>query len=40
MINNPTLDRREILKPIIPNPEEYLIITGLAGLARCRRVDR
>ena len=34
MINNPTLDRREILKPIIPNPEDYLIITGLAGPAR------
>ena len=34
MITNPTLDRREILKPIIPNPEKYLIITGLAGPAR------
>ena len=34
MINNPTLDRREILRPIIPNPENYLIITGLAGPAR------
>ena len=34
MITNPTLDRREILKPIIPNPENYLIITGLAGPAR------
>ena len=34
MINHPTLDRREILNPIIPNPEDYLIITGLAGPAR------
>ena len=34
MITNPTLDRREILKTIIPNPENYLIITGLAGPAR------
>lgn len=34
MIKNPTLDRRDILKSIIPNPENYLIITGLAGPAR------
>ncbi len=33
MITNPTLARREILKTIIPNPENYLIITGLAGPA-------
>ena len=34
MITNPSLDRREILKSIIPNPKKYLIITGLAGPAR------
>ena len=34
MITNPILDRREILKSIILNPEKYLIITGLAGPAR------
>jgi len=28
------LDRRDILAPLIPNPEDYLIITGLAGPAR------
>ena len=34
MITNPTLDRREILGPLIPSPEDYLIVTGLAGPAR------
>lgn len=34
MIINPTLDRREILSPLIPNPEDYLIVAGLAGSAR------
>ena len=31
---NPTSDRRELLDQLVPNPDEYLIITGLAGSAR------
>ena len=29
-----TLDRREILPRLIPDPDKYLIITGLAGAAK------
>ena len=29
-----TLDRREILQKILPNPNDYLIVAGLAGAAR------
>ena len=29
-----TLDRREVLSHIFPNPNDYLFITGLAGSAR------
>ncbi len=29
-----TLDRREVLSKIFPNPKDYLFITGLAGSAR------
>ena len=29
-----TLDRREILPRLLPNPDKYLIITGLAGAAK------
>lgn len=34
MIANATLDRREILPRLIPNPDDYLIVAGLAGPAR------
>ena len=34
MIATPGLDRREILARIILNPDDYLIISGLAGPAR------
>ncbi|MBC8338687.1 MAG: thiamine pyrophosphate-binding protein [Alphaproteobacteria bacterium] len=30
----PTLDRREILSVLFPDPDDYLFITGLAGSAR------
>lgn len=29
-----TLDRRKILSKLIPTPEDFLIISGLAGAAR------
>jgi phosphonopyruvate decarboxylase len=29
-----TLDRRELLPPLFPDPDRYLFITGLAGAAR------
>ena len=28
------IDRRDLLAPLIPNPDDYLIVTGLAGPAR------
>lgn len=31
---DPTIDRRDLLKQILPDPDRYLIITGLAGAAR------
>lgn len=29
-----TLDRRDVLPNLLPNPEKYLIVTGLAGAAK------
>lgn len=29
-----TIDRRDLLPKLIPNPDDYLIITGLAGAAK------
>ena len=28
------IDRRDLLAPLVPNPDDYLIVTGLAGPAR------
>ena len=33
-MNIPTLDRRNVLSPLFPKPDDYLIISGLAGAAR------
>jgi phosphonopyruvate decarboxylase len=33
-MNLPALDRREILPQLFPVPDEYLIVSGLAGAAR------
>ena len=29
-----TLDRRELLAPLFPDPDKFLFVTGLAGPAR------
>ncbi|MFT5439975.1 MAG: thiamine pyrophosphate-dependent acetolactate synthase large subunit-like protein, partial [Alphaproteobacteria bacterium] len=29
-----TLDRKEVLPKLFPNPEKYLLLTGLAGAAK------
>ena len=34
MITTANLDRREILPLLFPDPDDYLIVTGLAGPAR------
>lgn len=34
MTQQPTLDRREIVPQLFPRPQDYLIITGLAGSAK------
>ena len=34
MVKPATLDRRDILADLIPDPDRYLIVTGLAGAAR------
>ncbi len=33
-MSEPTLDRRDVLAPLFPNPEDYLMVAGLAGTAR------
>ncbi len=33
-MSEPTLDRRDVLAPLFPNPEDYLMVAGLAGSAR------
>lgn len=33
-MKSPTLDRRKVLAPLFPKPEDYLMISGLAGPAR------
>jgi thiamine pyrophosphate-dependent acetolactate synthase large subunit-like protein len=33
-MTNATIDRRELLGKLVPNPDDYLIISGLAGAAR------
>jgi len=33
-MTEPTLDRRDVLAQLFPNPDDYLFITGLAGPAR------
>ncbi|MFQ5765054.1 MAG: thiamine pyrophosphate-dependent enzyme [Rhodospirillales bacterium] len=33
-MDEPVLDRREVLAELFPRPEEYLVIAGLAGAAR------
>ncbi|MDD9878012.1 MAG: thiamine pyrophosphate-dependent enzyme [Magnetovibrio sp.] len=34
MTTSLTIDRRGLLEQLIPNPDDYLIVTGLAGSAR------
>jgi thiamine pyrophosphate-dependent acetolactate synthase large subunit-like protein len=33
-MTDPTLDRRDLLSGLFPTPEDYLIVSGLAGSAR------
>ncbi len=33
-MTSPTLDRRELLAPLFPEPDRYLLVAGLAGAAR------
>ncbi len=33
-MSEPTLDRRDVLAPLFPKPEDYLMVAGLAGTAR------
>ena len=33
-MTDPTLDRRDVLAPLFPDPRDYLMVAGLAGTAR------